>query len=108
MKPRGFLYSGNVNCCTSFVTGSSCWPNDEVVPRKSGGRSFHSYVHESVGSLRYWSELTPSKKLSRNRVSLSSNSEGPEARGGGEGSGYCEFDVSISSESTLGTDRITL
>lgn len=41
-NPRLFLNSGNVRCWTSFVTGSICGPNDEVVPRKSGGRSDHS------------------------------------------------------------------
>ena len=41
-KLRLFLNSGKVRCWTSFVTGSICGPNDEVVPRKSGGRSCHS------------------------------------------------------------------
>lgn len=35
-----------------------------------------------------WSELTPSKKLSKNLDSLSSSSEGPGAGAGGEGKGY--------------------
>ena len=34
-------------------------------------------------------------------MSVSSNNEGPEASGGGEGSGNCESEVSISSGSRL-------
>ena len=42
INPRLFLNSGKVRCWMSFVTGSICGPNDEVVPRKSGGRSCQS------------------------------------------------------------------
>lgn len=41
-NPRLFLNSGKVRCWTSFVTGSTWGPKDEVVPRKSGGRSCQS------------------------------------------------------------------
>jgi hypothetical protein len=68
-------------------------PNEELVPMKVGGRSSHprptsepSWGFEKKSKLK-WSEETPSKKLSRNLVSVSSRMAGPGAGAVGEGNG---------------------